>query len=99
MPDPKDFLDGFNLRVGFEIAGYKCIKANANHVAIKMYHEYEYYITLSFKRQSSNANYHELYHYVLDLSYEKKTIYGVRNPYRCNIDPVSDDNITGTLMM
>lgn len=94
MPDPENFLLGFNLHVGLKVHGYICTYTHASHEVIKRYQEYKYNMTLKF-RNTGQGDYHALYHFILDLSKEEKIIYGIKNPYRCIIDPVEDRNIEG----
>lgn len=84
MPEAPQFLAGFNLINGNQIGGYTLVSATSTHESIKRYQEYQYHITLIFR---GGNNYQTLYHDLLALIQKTPVIYGVRNPYRCNIDP------------
>lgn len=87
MPHTKEFLKGFNLIKGRNIAGYVLIEAHATHETIKRYHEYQYDIKLIFQ---GNGDYDSLYHQLMKDTSRSKIIYGIKNPYRCTIDSNPD---------
>ena len=89
MPEAADFLAGFGLIQGTEIAGYRLDHVDSTHVAIKRYQEYRYDITLEFTNLGS-GNYNGLVSGVRSLISGERIIYGIRNPYRCVIDSNMD---------
>jgi hypothetical protein len=48
MPDPGEYLDGYNLRQNMVISGYQLAKVDINHVQVKLWNEYSYPTTLVF---------------------------------------------------
>jgi hypothetical protein len=99
MPNPSEFLTGFGLIPHTTFAKYQLIKATATHQTIKRYQEYEYHITLVFMgdRSYTDHDYEDLFNAVMGVIEQEHVIYGVRNPYRCIIDPPSYGKIRGSL--
>lgn len=94
MPDAADFLDGFGLIEGTEMAGYRLTRASSSHETIRRYQEYRYDITLVFTNLGQGV-YENLYGEVLSLISQERIIYGIRNPYRCIIDTPQYGDIEG----
>jgi len=92
MPDAADFLAGFGLIRGTEIAGYRLDQASSTHVTVKRYQEYSYDITLVFTN-SGHGVYNNLFTGVMSLIQGERVIYGIRNPYSCVIDPIKHGDI------
>jgi hypothetical protein len=99
MPKAQEFLKGFKLIPHTIFGGYELIKATASHETIKRYQEYQYSITLVFMGDANytNQNYKDLFNAVMEEIRREPIIYGVRNPYRCTIEPPSRGDITGVL--
>lgn len=101
MPDVAQFLNGFGLIQGSSFDGYILTIATSTHESIKRYQEYKYSITLTFDNQGS-GNYNDLFQHVMQLISQQPIIYGIKNPYKCLIDPPNygdiseDDNKTIT---
>lgn len=95
MPEPGKFLHGFNLIYGTQMGQYTLINADSTHRTVRRYQEYAYDITLIFKPNTglvTAENYKELYNQLVQNISTPRTIYGIRNPYRCIIDiPPMDD--------
>ena len=92
MPDARDFLAGFGLTRGINLAGYRLDQASSTHTSIKRYHEYEYNITLEFTNLGAGI-YNNLFFELMSLISGERIIYGIRNPYRCIIDPPQYGNV------
>jgi hypothetical protein len=92
MPESAEFLHGFGLDQGMSANGYILKVSHATHKAIKRYQEYYYEITLVFSNLGQ-GNYNNLYYTVDNLISQEHIIYGVRNPYRCIIDPPKQGDI------
>ena len=89
MPEPAEFLHGFGLHEQKIYNGYILENAYATHKSIKRYQEYYYNIQLVFKNLGT-GNYNDLYNTIQQITKESHIIYGVRNPYKCIIDPPKD---------
>lgn len=92
MPSASEFLSGFLLTSGTVLGGYSLSSATSTHETIKRYREYLYHITLVFKK-SPGASYSNLFNAVMDEISQERVIWGVRNPYRCIIDPPQEGDI------
>jgi hypothetical protein len=96
MPDARKFLGngdgGFNLVPGRYVGGYKLVSADSSHESIRRYQEYKYDIVLNFVNMGRGA-YDDLYSGLYKIISEEHIIYGVRNPYRCIIDPIMPGSI------
>lgn len=90
MPDAADFLVGFNLFNGRQIAGFTLQQATSTHETVSRYHEYRYNISLTF---IGDGNYTELIRTLQRDISQSKIIFGIKNPYRCVIDPISEYNV------
>ncbi len=55
MPDPHDFLKGFNVTKGLNIGEWVLSDVAIDHNTISRYKEYEYPITLTFTSTGSKA--------------------------------------------
>jgi hypothetical protein len=99
MPKAHEFLNGFGLIPNTMFAGYQLTSATSTHQSIKRYQEYQYQITLVFMGQPNytETDYRNLFHAVMAKTTQEHIIYGIRNPYRCIIDPPSQGDIVGTL--
>lgn len=86
MPDAADFLAGFGLIKGARIDGYVLESAHSTHITISRYQEYRYDITLVFQNLG-HGTYDELYNTLIPFISGERIIYGIRNPYRCVINP------------
>lgn len=101
MPEAAEFLSGFGFTSGAQFDGYRLSSATSTHETIKRYQEYRYNIKLVFINLG-NGTYETLYPLIADKIFQEHIIYGIRNPYRCIIDPpkmgdiVEDDNKTIT---
>ena len=93
MPEPAEFLAGFGLSHGIQLAGYQLVHSTATHESIRRYQEYAYKITLVFKNLGSGV-YENLYAAVMPIISQEHIIYGIRNPYRCIIDQPQYGDIT-----
>ena len=94
MPEASEFLAGFNLVKGRIFASYILENATSSHESIKKYHEYMYKITIQFKSlapaaiaPTTDQLYQSLYEAVISEISKEPIIYGIKNPYRCIIDP------------
>jgi hypothetical protein len=89
MPDPGDFLNGFNLHKGLILANYTLNRITILHNQIIRYRKYEYPITLVFHYNNTNEidnDYQNLYHELINLIQGEKIIYSrYGNPYSCSI--------------
>jgi len=92
MPEAAEFLAGFNFIQGRVFANYTLVSAVSTHQSIKRYQEYFYDIVLIFKNGGQGI-YNNLYDAVMNEIQQEHIIYGIRNPYRCIIDPPSYGNI------
>lgn len=93
MPNASDFLAGFGLTRRTEIGGYILNEVHSTHVSIKRYQEYRYDITLTFINMGSGI-YEKLLSGLRSLISGEHIIYGIRNPYRCVIDPIQHGDIS-----
>jgi hypothetical protein len=85
MPDPRQFLEGFDLVPGNKFGGYILRDATSTHKAVTRWQEYKYNIVLSFQNLGRGV-YDNLYNALMDEIEQAHIIYGVKNPYRCTID-------------
>ena len=85
MPKPEKFLKSFDLQEDHIYGNYLLTNITITHKTIKRYEEYEYEITLIFQAITKNASLDELYKILEDELSESKIIYGVKNPYLCDI--------------
>lgn len=92
MPEAAEFLAGFNLLSGHVFANYILNSAISTHESVKRYQEYLYHITLVFKK-IGKGSYSDLFDAVMAEISQEHIIYGIRNPYRCIIDPPVEGNI------
>lgn len=92
MPNDHEFLSGFGLIKGVQVDGYELIEAESTHQTIKRYQEYEYQVDLTFENLGIGS-YNDLYRELSSMLSGERTIYGVRNPYRCIIDPIQNYNV------
>lgn len=93
MPDSNAFLYGFGFIKGSKFDGYILSSAISTHETISRYHEYRYFITLTFNNLG-NGIYDNLFSLVRSTISQQHIIYGIRNPYRCIIDAMVDGDIT-----
>lgn len=94
MPSASNFLAGFGFLRGSQIDGYIISSATSTEDTVKRYQEYHYSITLVF-HNLGNGDYNELFAKVDDMRSQEHIIYGVKNPYRCIIDPINNGDVTG----
>jgi hypothetical protein len=92
MPHAAEFLSGFGLIQGHQVDGYTLISAHSTHESISRYQEYKYKITLQFRNDGS-GDYNKLFYSLSAIIGQEHIIYGVRNPYRCVIDPPQHGDI------
>ena len=105
MPDAAQFLDGFGFIRNSQFKGYILTDATSTHESIKRYHEYKYSIRLTFTNHGM-GNYNDLILLIMSMISKQPIIYGIKNPYRCVIDPLKygdiladeDGNITFNLI-
>lgn len=84
MPELEEYLRGFGLHQGLQLAGYTLSNLHGTHKSIVRYKEYEYDIEMTFTPQSSN-NSNALLSALKNLTAGSKIInsrYG--NPYKCD---------------
>lgn len=92
MPHAAEFLSGFGLTQGRQVDGYTLVSAHSTHETVTRYREYRYNITLQFKN-NGNGNSQQLSSTLSGIISQEHIIYGVRNPYRCTIDPPAHGDI------
>lgn len=93
MPSPDAFLHAFQLSEGKILGSYRLDKIAITEETVSRYYHYRYNIDLTLVRAkigSMTSTYHKL----LSLLQQEPIAYGVRNPYRCSIEPLDDANIT-----
>lgn len=85
MPGLSQFLHGFRIQQGLQLAGYILQNIQGDEHQVVRYHEYEYPIRLVFTPQYSQANSQML------LAQFNQAVLGTRiihssygNPYECN---------------
>lgn len=83
MPNAKQFLKGFGLQKGLEIAEYTLKDIQIQHIEVVRYHQYLYPISLTFE---GNGNSDQLVGELRKMTSDSKIIYtSYGNPYSCNI--------------
>lgn len=92
MPDAHKFLEGFTLVPQNKFGGYVLIKATSTHESVIQWREYKYNVVLTFQNLGRGI-YNNLYHALLDEIETPRIIYGIKNPYRCTIDPPKDGDV------
>ena len=83
MPNPANFLKGFNLYQGLVIAGFTLIDVQIQHVVIKAYNEYKYPITMTFRGTSTPSSVLTAFDRIAAGGRVVYTSYG--NPYDCTL--------------
>lgn len=94
MPHAGAFITGFGLQKNSRIAGFTLVTAEATERTVTRYQEYSYHIVLIFRKSGSSGSFESLYHAVVSKVSGAKTIYGVKNPYRCTIDSPKHGDVT-----
>ena len=92
MPEAAEFLEGFGLVSGKQLAGYVLTHATSTHESIKRYQEYRYKITLTFQNRGTGV-YENLYYALHAYISLEHIIYGIKNPYRCIIDDPQEGDV------
>ena len=86
MPDPSQFVEGFKLVRGKKYSGYLLEDISATHDAIRRYHEYSYYIILTFNTDNAKIEPSEFFERFV---FEDRNIFATRNMYRCSLSKTS----------
>jgi hypothetical protein len=86
MPDLSDFLHGFGLQQGAQLAGYVLTNVQGEHRQIIRYREYEYPIHLVWMPQTNQQNPQGLLFQFNQATAGSKIIYSrYGNPYQCDL--------------
>ena len=94
MPDPQQFLAGFNLTQGHQVDGFTIKTATASHHAIRQYHEYSYDISLFVTKKSGQVGDTHTLLLALDMMTRgERQIMAVRNYYTCSIETPHESDI------
>lgn len=82
MPAYEEYLKGFGLHNGTNIAGYTIQNIDIKHNVIQTYREYEYPITITLSGNSDRKEFKQAF---LDKVKGERVIYTkFHNPYQCN---------------
>lgn len=95
MPGLTQFLRGFGIHQGLQLAGYILDHVEGNENTVVRYREYEYPIQLFFSPQSAQANPQMLLNQLSQFVSGTRTInssYG--NPYECNFGQLQVTQVT-----
>ena len=87
MPTSEKFLTEFGFIKDKEFSGYILDSIVAEHIVIERYQEYEYQIDLMFANDNNQGNYKDLTKILRETTSKQHDIKGIRNFYRCEIDP------------
>ncbi len=82
MPSPPDFLQGFGIHKGMNIAGFSLKKISIKHLEITKYRKYAYPITLTFEGEGDYSKLKEELSSFVSGFRRINSRYG--NPYRCS---------------
>jgi len=84
MPKEKEYLKGFGLYNGMELAGYILDRIELKHETVSTYKEYRYPIVMHWRNVNGRDN-SELINALNDHVSEDKVIYTqYGNPYQCH---------------
>jgi hypothetical protein len=86
MPNPSQFLAGFDLVPGHTFDGFTLKTATADEHTISRYHEYSYDIVLTFDKTTPLANQTNLNLALNVLTRDSRSIKAIRNYYTCTIE-------------
>ena|SRR5579864_1278139 len=85
MPKPAEYLRGFDLAKGDELAGFMLRSISVKHITITRYQEYEYDITMVWRRTKRNAKSNALLRELDKKTSTSRVIYTrYGNPYQCD---------------
>lgn len=85
MPNPSQFLAGFDLTTGHDFNGFTLTSATADEHTISRYHDYSYDIILKFDKTKPLANQTDLILALNVLTRDSRSIKAIRNFYTCTI--------------
>lgn len=92
MPSPDAFLNAFRLSEGMTLGNYRLDHITIKEETVSRYYHYRYNIDLTLIRVRGNSVI-SMYRKLLSLLEQQPIAYGVRNPYRCYIEPLKDEDI------
>ena len=55
MPEPAQFLAGFELYEGKSMSGYTILHISIQHITVKRYHHYDYPISITLASPNNNT--------------------------------------------
>jgi len=85
MPDPQEYLKGYGLHNGLQLAGYSLTAVDLKHETIKRYREYRYPIVMFWKKIDASATPERLVSELNQQVITDRTIYtSYGNPYSCH---------------
>jgi hypothetical protein len=85
MPNPSDYLKGFNLHQGMILSGYKLVDIDIKHETVSTYHEYKYPIVMFWTNVDPKFSQQDLIYSLSALVSNVRTVYSrYGNPYSCN---------------
>jgi hypothetical protein len=83
MPEREEYLKGYNLHEGMQLAGFTLKHIDLKHETITRYREYHYPIVMIWESQGGNSQ--ELIRALDDHVKQDRTIYTkYGNPYECH---------------
>ncbi|HLX52372.1 MAG TPA: hypothetical protein VKR58_00425 [Aquella sp.] len=90
MPKPREYLNGYQIRQGMNLAGYTLKSVDLKHETISRYHEYHYPIVMIWEPRSNAGSLSTLVNQLDNHVSKDRVIYTeYGNPYQCHFGDLS----------
>lgn len=99
MPDAREYLKGFNIKRGLELAGYQLSQLSIQHIEEVRYREYSYPMKFVFIPQGQFVNPNELLQEFRRYVSGQRVIYTqYGNPYVCTFGNPEITNVNNGIV-